>query len=123
MTAKEIINRAVDLLGYSTVNGNTQIMPRIMNRAISIINTVYEDLWRIENSGGESEFEPISHLTDEVALSSKALGIITYGAAAFIAQSESDGDVQQVWMTVYNQKRRTLSQVARKADTVPTVEW
>ena len=118
MTAREIVNHAVNLLGYSTANGNTQIIPRIMNRAVSIVNTVYEDLWGITS---EQEFEPIKALNDEVKLTGRALGIMPYGVAAFIAQSESDGDSQQLWMLTYNKKRRGLSQAYTRVDTMPRI--
>lgn len=116
MTAKDIVNKAVDLLGYSTVNGNTQIQPRIMNRAVSLVNTVYEDLWGIT---GEGEFKPITTLSDEIELIGRAAECMPYGVAAFIAQSESDGDSQQLWISMYNKKRRTLSVSYSRKDIIP----
>ena len=116
MTGREVINRAIDLLGYSPANGNTQIAPRIMNRAVSIVNVVYEDLWGITSA---QEFEPIKALPDEVKLTGRALECMPYGVAAFIAQSESDGDGQQLWMLTYNKKRRTLSKSYIRQDVLP----
>ena len=125
MTANEIVITALDMLGLSTENGNTQIPPRIMNRAVSIVNVVYEDLWGIAAERTVEDvgpYKPITVLYDKIDLNDRALGIMPYGVAAFIAQSESDGDQQQVWMSTYNKKRRTLAHGYTRVDTMPKAE-
>lgn len=116
MKAKEIINNALKLLGYTSSAGNEQLTARIMNKAIPIINVVYSDLWPKEHT---EDFEPIAKMDDEIKLSNKAVTVMTYGVAAFIAQSENDGDNQQLWMTIYNKKLSTLTVISTRKDVLP----
>lgn len=116
MTAKQIIKDALKLLGYTSAAGNEQLTARIMNKAISIINVVYADLWNKERT---EDFKPIIKLDDEIKMSNKAINVMNYGVAAFIAQSETDGDNQQLWMSNYNNKLRTLSRIDTKQDALP----
>ena len=120
MTAEKMIMCAIELLGYSVINSNVQIMPRIMTRAISIINTVYFDMWNIAGDKKES-FKPVTLLSDEIMLDSTAAECMKYGVAAFVAQSENDGDMQSVFMSIYNERRQGLSVAYKKSDVLPTV--
>lgn len=115
MTGREVLERALKLLGYTAADGNEQLSRRILNRAVEVINTVYEDL---HNITATQELTPIESLSDEIKLQSKALSVMHYGVAAFIAQSEDDGDSQQLWMTVYNKKRASLSQITKRIDVI-----
>lgn len=116
MKAKEIINNALKLLGYTSSAGNEQLTARIVSKAIPIINVVYSDLWPKEHT---EDFEPASKMDDEIKLSNKAATVMTYGVAAFIAQSENDGDNQQLWMTIYNKKLSTLTVISTRKDVLP----
>ena len=116
MTAKEIINSALKLLGYTSSAGNEQLTARIMNKAIPIINVVFSDLWPKEHT---EDFEPVAKLDDKIKLSNKATSVMVYGVAAFIAQSENDGDQQQIWMTIYNKKISTLTVITTRQDVLP----
>ena len=116
MKANDLFKNALKILGYTNLNGNEQLTSRIMNKAVPIINVVYADLWGKEHS---KDFEPITKTDDEIKLSAKACDIMLYGVAAFIAQSENDGDQQQLWMSTYNNKRRALTTVTTKRDVLP----
>ena len=116
MKAKDIIQNVLKLLGYTSAAGNEQLTARIMSKVMPIINIVYADLWSKEHS---DDFEPLESLDDEIRLSNKTLRIMVYGVAAFIAQSENDGDQQQLWMSVYNNKLRTLSVITTRQDALP----
>ena len=116
MKAKEIITNALKLLGYTSMSGNEQLTARITNKAIPIINVVYSDLWPKEHS---EEFKPVTKMDDEIELSNKAAAIMNYGVAAFIAQSENDGDQQQLWMSIYNKKISTLTVITTRKDVLP----
>ena len=118
MKAREIINKALRRLGYTTQNGNEQLTRRIMNRATDIVNDVYADLWRKEH---DTSFKPLETPDDSIDLSDTALSVMVYGVAAFIAQSENDGDQQQWWMTVYNDKMKVFSKTATRQDILPRV--
>lgn len=116
MTARQAVSTALDLLGYTDNNGNEQLTRRIMNKAVSVVNTVYSDLWGIV---GTDEFTPVRTLSDEIKLTGRAAEAFPYGVAAFLAQSENDGDQQQLWMSVYNKKRAGLSRLTTVKDSVP----
>lgn len=116
MTGHEALNQALILLGYTDQNGNEQLTRRIMNKAVATVNTVYEDLWQCVS---DEEFKPINTLSEEIKLKDRALTALPYGVAAFLAQSENDGDQQQLWMQTFNKKRAGLTRLGRIVDTVP----
>lgn len=116
MNAGQEINAALDMLGYTDNNGNEQLTRRVMNKAISIVNTVYSDLWGITQN---KEFEPVKTLTDEIKLTGRAANAFVYGLAAFLAQGENDSDNQQLWMSIYNGKRAGLSKSDIIIDKIP----
>ena len=118
MKAKEIINSALKLLGYTSSAGNEQLTARIMSKAIPIINITYSDIWSIEKS---EDFEPITKLDDEIKLSNKAVTVMTYGVCSYIAQSEEDAVQQNIWSVLYNKKRASLSKITTKIDTLPKI--
>ena len=108
MSANELLNNTLKMLGYSDIDGNVELTQRIKNSAIININLVYSELWRIFNT---SEFKPIKSLSDEVNLPEKALSeAFIYGLAMHIARSENDGDQQQFFTYLYNAKRACLTQ-------------
>ena len=116
MTGRDIVKRALIRLGYTTDNGNESLTKRIMSRALETVNDVYADLWDKEHT---EDFEPSNSLDDEIKLSNKAAAVMIYGVAAFIAQSEDDGDQNQLWMSMYNRKRASLSKIETIKDAIP----
>ena len=116
MTAKEIVTKALKRLGYTAANGNEALTRRVMGSAVETVNDIYADLWDKENEG---DFEPINNLDEDIKLSNKALSVMVYGVAAFIAQSENDGDQNQLWMAMYNRKRTSLSTITTIKDSIP----
>lgn len=120
MTGQTIIEQAARLLGYTAANGNLQLSARITNRALGIINSIYSDLWRICCEG---DFVAAPTLLTEIKLPERALNdVFIYGAAMLMAQSESDGDSQQLYASIYNQKRSGLSRVTVITDVLPRGE-
>ena len=120
MTGQAIIEQAARLLGYTSANGNLQLSARITNRALGIINSIYSDLWRI---CGEGDFVAAQTLHAEIKLPERALNdVFIYGAAMLMAQSEADGDSQQLYAAIYNQKRAGLSKVTVIKDVLPRGE-
>lgn len=108
MKAKELLNNALKLLGYTTADGNAELTGRIRNSAVVTVNLVYSDLWKIES---KEPFEAIKSLDDEISLPQKAMGdVFLYGLAMHIARSENDGDQQQYFAHLYNAKRAGLTQ-------------
>ncbi len=117
MTGQQILKLATDLLGYTNANGNLQLSARIMGKAVVNINLIYSDLWRICY---DTEFEPISNIHGEIKLPERVLNdIMPYGVAMMLAQSESDGDQQQLYSVLYNRKRTSLSKKEGIEDVLP----
>ncbi len=114
MTANQIVNIAADLLGYSR---NDIYKPEI-NRVINAVNAIYSDLFYIKH---ESGFKRINGLQDEIELEERILNdIMPYGVAMLLAESQGDGDNQQLFAYKYNKKRSSISQKATIIDTLPT---
>lgn len=107
MTGVKITEMAAKLLGYTTSNGNLQLSERIMSKALVCVNLIYSDLWSICKN---EEFNPLASLGDAIDLPDRVLyDVMSYGVAMMIAQSESDGDNQQLYAGLYNKKRSSLS--------------
>lgn len=120
MTAREILNSALKLLGYTEANGNSELPQRIINRGTALINVIYSELWRAE---GKTNFIPIKSLADEILLTESVLSeVMPCGVAALIAQSESDGDMQQLWAEIYSRKRATMTRFEERVNDLPTLE-
>lgn len=116
MTGRDIVKRALIRLGYTSSNGNEALTRRVMSRATETVNDIYADLWGTEHT---EDFEPINNLDEEIQLSNKAAAVMIYGVAAFIALSEDDGDQNQLWITMYNRKKASLSKIINKQDVIP----
>ena len=72
---------------------------------------------------GRTSFLPALSPEDAIDLPERVLNdVMPYGAAAFLAQSENDGDQQQYYIMLYNQKRAALTTVDRVTDSMPTAE-
>ena len=120
MTAREVLNSALKLLGYTEANGNSELPQRILNRAVAATNVIYSELSRAE---GKKEFTPIKSLADKINLSDTVLAeVMPCGIAMMIAGSESDGDNQTFWAEIYNRKRSTVSHITERTNELPTLE-
>ncbi len=112
-----MLKKAAEMLGYTNANGNLQLSARITSKGLTLLNLVYSDLWRICNRG---EFQPLNRLQTEITLPEIAINdVMPYGMAMMIAQSESDGDQQQLYSSLYNQKRASLSKKETIQDVLP----
>lgn len=115
MTGNEIYKKALKMLNYTDAASEK----RFLSAAIDIINRVYADLFYIDKSDG---FKPIKALSDKIDLNERVLyDVMPYGVAAFLAQSENDGDNQLLYIGIYNEKRTSLSRNDRIKDTFPGV--
>lgn len=142
MTGRQVLDRAMGLLGYGTtaaLSGPSELL----QRSLAVVNQIYSDLFYAENrDAGESqglrrrnaltgeesgtagkigsggEFVPLIDLMDEIRLSRRAASdVMPYGVAMLLAQSESDGDSQQLFAALYNRKRLSLSYTDKVRDT------
>ena len=120
MKAKELLNSALKILGYTNADGNVELTGRIRNSAIVTVNLVYSDLWRMASN---ETFEPIKSLDDEILLPQKVTDeCFLYGLAMHISRSENDGDQQQFYAALYNSKRAGLTTYETVKNTWPQPE-
>lgn len=112
MTALQILERALMLLGY-TDDGHCS---RIKSRAIAVINAAYVDVCR----AARADYVPIKSLSDVLTVENEIVcDVLVYGVAMFIAQSEGDTEIQSVYCDIYNKKRGSLAASDRIKDVLP----
>lgn len=120
MTAADMEKKIINLLGYTDGSGNIAQNTRLRQRSLTAINAVYADLFY---ALGRTEFSPALSPEDAIDLPERVLNdVMPYGAAAFLAQSENDGDQQQYYIMLYNQKRAALTRSESVEDGMPTPE-
>lgn len=120
MTAAELMTEAVLLLGYADPSGRIAADTQMQQRAMTAINAAYADLFY--SLGGE-DFKPVKAPEDVIDLPERVLNdVILYGVAAFLAQSENDGDQQQYYVMLYNAKRAALTRTETVSDVLPCPE-
>ena len=118
MTGSEVLQRSLQLLGYSEGNGNSHISQVVRNRALAVVNLVYAELSR--NCGKDNK--PINSLSDEIELSDRVLNeIMPCGIAMYLANAEGDANNEAFWGREYNNKRATLTRVEQIKDVIPNV--
>ena len=120
MTGNEMMKKALTLLGYTDSTGEISGEQRFRSRALTVLNGIYSDLFYINHRDG---FVPLKYTTDNIVLPERELtDVMPYGVAAFLAQSESDGDQQQTFISLYNSKRAALTQSEAVGDVIPCPE-
>lgn len=116
MTAKEMIAKAIVLLGYNDDRGNTSDS-RFQIASKNAINFVLADLIHCL---GRDDYGDITNLGSEILLPKRVLyDVMPYGVAAFIAESIGDADKQQYFATMYNTKRKTVVYQDSVQDVIP----
>lgn len=116
MTAKEIISKAILLLGYDDGLGNTSD-ERFQMSSKNALNFVYNDL---VSCLGRDDFKDIKNLLEEIEMPKRVLfDVMPYGVAAFIAESLGDGEKQQYFASLYNFKRKSVTYEDKVQDVIP----
>ncbi len=108
MTGTDVIERALSLLNYTDPHG--RVDPRqtaeLHRRCLPLLNAILADLLFIKRQ----PLVEMKSAVDEVPLDdADVLGMMPYGVAMLFAQSENDGDNQQLYAALYNQKRNTVT--------------
>lgn len=117
MTGSEMIRNALGKLGYNDSLNNMGLSNRLINRQLDILNQVYIELQVLTKA---AEIKPIESINDQLQLTAEVLyDCMTYGVAAFIAQSEGDADNQQIFMSIYTQKKNRLNKIDVVEDVIP----
>ena len=123
MTGREVLNRAMQLLGYTNGYGEVDGLrdAELMKRGTTAVDQILTDLRRIESPGWTAE--GTVNLDAPLPLSPDAAkDAMTYGVAMLLAQGESDGDAQGLFAQLYYRKRAGVKAPAsRRADVLPRV--
>ncbi len=119
MNGAVVFRQALSLLNYTDsdgVPGGTALY----RRALPLLNQIAADLWYMAN---DTPFCPLSSLADELPLpEAVVLGIVPFGLAMLIAQTEGDADNQTLFAAQYDQRRSGAGAGARIRDRLPRCE-
>ncbi len=120
MTGQEVFRQAMRLLGYTDTLGELDSAQNTetYKRGLSVINQLVCDL-SLSESGEVAA--PLCSLRQELPLSERtARDILPYGVAMLLAAAHGDGDNQQLFASLYDQKRVSVrSGYERRTDTLP----
>ena len=102
-TAREVVDRAFALLGYTDRIGNfdaDKFAPQY-RQSIAICQTILDEICKIEGVN----YIALKSLDDELPVSSISIDLVMpYGVAMWFAQADGDGTSQQIHSMLYNQK-------------------
>lgn len=120
MTGQDIFRQAMRLLGYTDTLGDLDSAQNTeqYKRGLTVINQLVCDL-SLSESGTMAP--PLSSLRQELPLTERtARDVLPYGVAMLLAAAEGDGDNQQLFAALYDQKRVSVRQTyERRTDTLP----
>lgn len=120
MTANEVFRQAMRLLGYTDTLGDLDSAQNseLYKRGLTVINQLVCDLSVSENGALAA---PLTTLRQDLPLTERtARDVLPYGVAMLLAAAEGDGDNQQLFAALYDQKRVSLQRrYERRTDTLP----
>lgn len=121
MTVNETVNKVMRMLGYINNLGYTNDSD-LRSRIIPQINSIYADLWyRCKRREVDEVFKAVSGNDDEIDLPPELLDdCFLYGVAMSVAAAEGDGEQQQYYAALYNQKRGLCTHFDEIIDTFPS---
>lgn len=137
MTVKDMILKALTMLGYLDHLGRLAGEAERLERGKLAVNQIYSDLvWRTkelacpnggaapgdtgaaDSSGADCPAE--LGLSDAIPLPARLLSdVMPYGVAMLLAEGESDADNQSRFAAIYNQKRVATAHSGSVADALP----
>ncbi len=118
-TGRDVWERAMRLLNYTDGGGRLDgaQYAELFKRALPLVNQIYGDLWFCER---DDAFCELSALEQPLRLSQRCIhDVAPYGVAMLLAQTESDGDSQQLMAALYNQKRSSMQRAVCRRDVLP----
>ena len=120
MTGLEAFKRALRLLGYTDSSGEPDAAAsgELYKRGLSIVDQLCADLVQAQTG---TLPEPLSSLNRPLPLSDMAARqVLPYGIAMMLAAARGDGDNQQLFASLYTQKRLLLRRENdRRIDVLP----
>lgn len=124
-TAKEVLERAMQLCGYVNREGVPDRLrdADLYKRGLATVNQIFSDMFFAETPDGK--FIPLMRTEEEIPLSARCVNdVMPYGVAMLLAAAEGDAANQRVFSYAYNQKRASGVKTARTiADKLPRGEW
>ena len=112
MIAKELLDTAINMLGYAYDDD-------LYRPALTYINQVCTDL----SLAGGLEVKEVESLTDTLTLPKWILkDVAVYGLAMWIALYRGDGEKNQFFAQMYMQKRQKMTHASSRKDVLPTTE-
>ena len=116
MTGWTVWHNALAVLNYTDSDGNVsaQLNADLNKRSLIIVNQILADLLHV--SGGP--IVALETMNDEIPLCAEACPVMVYGVAMLAAQSESDGDNQQMMAELYNRHRTRIPYYPRRRQDV-----
>ena len=119
MTGMDVFKRALRLLGYTDVDGETDAASsgELYKRALAITDQLCGELSLLESG----QTATVTSMHAPLPLSEKsARHILPYGMAMFLAAGRGDGDSQRLFAALYTQKLALLSHTGeRRVDVLP----
>lgn len=120
MTGQEVFRQALRLLGYTDTLGDPDSAQNteVYKRGLAVINQLVCDL-SLSESG--SMAAPLTSLRQDLPLLERtARDVLPYGVAMLLAAAQGDGDNQQLFAALYDQKRVSVRNgYERRTDTLP----
>ncbi len=119
MKGIDVVERALSLLNYTDPRGRTdgRQTVELYGRGLDILNTILADLLYLRRL----PFVQMKDLNEELPLEDRTvMGVMVYGVAMLMAQSENDGDNQQLMAMLYNSRRNAVpTENGQKRDAIP----
>ncbi len=119
MTGEELMLQAMQLINYTDPRGEIDRSQTAeqWHRGLMLVNTLLADVMPIEGK----QLQRMTRLEDTLPVCDHtAMAVMPYGLAMLLAQSEGDGDNQQLMAAIYNQKRSSIRRPgSRMADALP----
>ncbi len=116
MTGKSVLYQALSLLNYRNLEELSGQSEVLLN-GMAAVNQIYADL---HYACSNQPWQPLSDLSEHLLLPDRAAAdVMPYGVAMLLAQSQSDGDNQQLFAELYSRKRSSLSHSDQVADRLP----
>ncbi len=120
MTGQEVFKRAMRLLGYTDAAGeiDSARYAELHKRALATVEQLTGELSLAES--GELA-APLGSLREELPLSEETARLVMpYGVAMWLAAAQGDGDRQQLFASLYDQRRASVRHgYERRCDTLP----
>ena len=110
MTVYQAYMEALKLLGYTHEDGSITVDGTLL-KILTFANAIMVEI------KGE-EFEPFTKISDVIPLSKRQIyDLFIYGLCMWIASDLADGDKQQIFASLYEQKKHLLTKRYEIEDT------